>query len=175
MTQMSKEYATALFMLASEENCRKEIADALAVMKDAFEQHSEYAELLSSPAVSIGERLEIIDAAFSSLHEYAVSFLKLLCERMLARSFTECVSEYNNLLAASSGISTATVTSAVELTANQQSTLRQKLEKMCGHTVIIETSVDASVLGGMIIEVDGKVIDASLRRRLSDVKDVISR
>lgn len=175
MTQMSKEYASALFMLASEEDCRESVADSLSVMTEVFSQSDGLEELLSSPALSKDERLAIIDSAFSSLHEYALSFLKLLCEKNLVGTFLASAQEYAKLMDASGNISSAKVTSAARLDGTQLDALRQKLEAMCGHTVILETEIDSSLLGGMTIEVDGKVIDASLRRRLSDVKDVISR
>ena len=46
---------------------------------------------------------------------------------------------------------------------------------MCGHTVNMSCSVDDSLLGGMIVDLDGKVMDGSLRNRLHEVKDVMSR
>ncbi len=175
MTQTNIEYATALYMLAAEENFQNEVSDSLKIMLDAFTENSEYYDLLSSPAIPIGERLGIIDSAFSSLHEYAVSFLKLLCEKMLVRSFPALCKEYENLLLSSSNVSFAKVVSAIDLTEMEEIALKQKLEKLCGHTVIMETSVDKNLMGGLVIEMDGKVIDASLRQRLNDVKDVISR
>ncbi len=175
MMQMSKEYATALFMLASEENCRVEVSESLAVVVETLQDNPGYVELLSSPAVPVGERLSLIDDAFSSLHTHVVSFLKLLCEKMMMRSFLDAAEEYQNLLAASQNVSTALVTSAVSLTQEETEALLAKLTSMCGHEVEIETTIDESLLGGMIIEIDGKVIDASIRRRLGDVKDVISR
>lgn len=173
MMQMSNEYAVALFMLASEENCREDIAKGLDVINSAFEENGEYEELLNSPAIPASKRLEIIDEAFGNLHEYAVSFLKILCERRLVKEIKGVVEEYNKLLEASSNISTAKVTSAVELTDKEKDAVLKKIEDMIGHTVTLETEVDSSLIGGMIIETDGKVIDASLRQRISDVKDVI--
>jgi len=175
MMQMSKEYATALFMLASEENCQKEVSEALGRMVKTFEENSEYVDLLSSPAIPLSERLAAVDGAFSSLHEYAVSFLKLLCEKRYVGFFADAAIEYENLLSASSNILTAKVTSAVSLTQEEENAVKEKLHAKFGNPVILETAVDSEILGGMIIEIDGKVIDASLRQRLGDLKDVISR
>ena len=77
------------------------------------------------------------------------------------------------MLASSKSISYATVTSALELTDDERAKLISKLEKMCGTKVQIEEKTDPSLIGGIVIEVDGKVIDGSIRNRLSDVKDVI--
>lgn len=175
MAQMSKEYATAIFMLASEENCHEKMAESLSVMEKVFDENEDLIELLSSPAIPLSERLNVIDNAFSELFEYAVSFLKLLCEKMLVASFCDCVKEYNVLLSDVKKVSYAKVTSAVELTEEEREALILKIQKMCKNTVNMETVVDSTILGGMIVEVDGKIIDASLRRRLNDIKDVISR
>ncbi|MBQ4146064.1 MAG: F0F1 ATP synthase subunit delta, partial [Clostridia bacterium] len=51
----------------------------------------------------------------------------------------------------------------------------EKLEKMTGNTVLLDVEVNDSILGGMIVEIDGKVIDGSLQNRLNLVKDVIGR
>ena len=175
MMQMSKDYAAALFMLASEENCRNEVSEALGVIVKTFEENSEYVDFLSSPAIPLSERLTAIDEAFGVLHEYAVSFVKLLCEKRYVGFLGDAYTEYENLLSASSKISTAKVTSAVALTSKEKTLLTEKLETKFGHRVILETVVNGDILGGLIIEIDGKIIDASLRQRLGDLKDVISR
>ena len=175
MTNASREYTEALFALSSEENCLDEVASSLKLMSDIFGQNPEYSELLSSPAIPIGERIELIDTAFSSAHEYALSFLKLLSERSLVSIFPECEKDFSNMLASSNSISYATVTTAVELTSDERAKLIAKLEKLCGNEVQIEEKTDTSLLGGVVVEIDGKIIDASLRRRLSDVKDVIAK
>ncbi len=175
MTQMSKEYATAIFMLASEENCHEKVSESFDIMLQVFDENEAFIELLSSPAIPLSERLKLIDDAFCELFEYAVSLLKLLCEKMLAASFSDCVKEYKALLSDVKQVSYAKVTSAVALAEKEKETLIEKIQKMCKNTVTMETVVDSTILGGMIVEVDGKIIDASLRRRLNDIKDVISR
>lgn len=175
MMQTSNEYAEALFALATEENCRQEIADALAVISAAFEENEGYLEVLSSPAILMSERLSAIDAAFSSLCEYAVSFVKLLCERSVIKAFPVIAAEYDRLLKEVNKTRTAKVTSAVPLTKDEAKALQDKLSVTCKQPVFLEFSVDENLLGGMIVEIDGKVYDASLKRQLRDLKDVISR
>jgi F-type H+-transporting ATPase subunit delta len=70
---------------------------------------------------------------------------------------------------------TATVVSAVELNETEKAALKQRLEKNSGNTVMLECTVDPSILGGLIVTVNGTVTDGSLRHRLREVKDVMSR
>lgn len=173
--QRNKEYAEALFLLAAEENRKEEIATTLAEMETAFLENPEFVELLASPAVPMEERLSVIEKTFSSLERHGVSFLKILCERGYIRSFSEMAKTYRELMEVAGKVSTAQITSAVELTEEEKTALIQKLEKRCKNTVVAEYCIDSSLLGGIVIEIDGKVMDASLKSRLSDIKDVMSR
>ena len=71
------------------------------------------------------------------------------------------------------GIVTANVVSAVPLKKAEKEQLKIKLEKLTNKTVLLNCYVNRSILGGMIVHVDGKVFDGSLRRRLHDIKEVI--
>lgn len=174
MTEISKEYACALFMLAAEENLEKEISEALRSISGILKETPEYLDLLASPNIPLSERLQAVDEAFSNnMPEYAVSFLKLLCERGHIRLFHKCVSEYEELYHAADGISTAKVISAAPMSKNEKAALKEKLEAYTGHAVIMEYSVNKALLGGVIVRIDGKILDGSLRRRLHDIKEVM--
>ncbi len=175
MTEISKEYGTALFMLACEENCQKSYAEALETVKNLFIETPQYQELLASPSVPLNERLRVIDTTFSDrIPEHIISYLKLLCEKGRIPYFIESVQEYNALFDASKHISNAKVTSAVELTESEKQKLITKLESIVKGKVQAEYFVDADLLGGFIVEMDGRIMDSSLRHRLHEIKGVIN-
>lgn len=174
--ELSKEYGTALFSLACECNAEQEYGMALEDAEVAFKENPEYLDFLACPSIPMSERMGAIDQAFAdSLPEHVVSFVKLLCEKGHIKDFFECSSEYKKLLDASMRVDKARVTSAVELTDSEKKQLKEKLEKKSGHSVELECFIDKSLLGGLVIEIDGNIIDGSLRHRLQEVKDVISR
>ncbi|MBQ9121379.1 MAG: ATP synthase F1 subunit delta [Clostridia bacterium] len=175
MAEISKEYGTALFMLACEKEAQKEFNDALDIVTSVLHENPEYTEFLSSPGVSMEERLSAIEQAFSSLPEDVVSYLRLLCERGRIGCFREATEEYKRLLAASEHISYAKVTSAVALTDGEKAALAEKLESLCHSSISMEFALDPSLIGGVIVEIDGRILDGSVRHHLNEVKDVISR
>ncbi len=176
MMEISKEYSQALFMLAKENSKEKEYEKALSVVNNAISDNPEYLDFLSSPQVPINERLSALDEAFSkALPEYVLSFVKLLCERGHISSLMACIKEYKKILDFYEKKTIAYVKSALELTEEEKVKLQEKLEKISGRSVILECSVDKSLMGGMIVELDGKVIDGSIKHHLHKVKDVISR
>ena len=176
MAQTIREYAEAIFMIGMEEGKQNEYGKALEAMLEIFEQNPEYVELLASPAIPTGERIECIGRAFEGfVPEHVLSFVQLLCENSRIVFFGECVKEYQKLLDASNKVSHAKVISFVELSDSQKSRLTEKLEKISGNRVQVQYVTDPSVLGGIIIEMDGKIIDGSLSHRLQKVKDVMIR
>lgn len=176
MSGISSEYAQALFMLAMEKDLGEDYAKALDLVADAFLQNPLYKELLESPGIPLGERLGVLEGAFSdAVPGDILSFLKLLCEKRYIAHFHDCAEQYKALLNEVNSVSNAHTTSAVELSEKEKDALKEKLEKISGHRVEIEYTVDPSILGGLMVEMDGKVMDSSLQKHLKDVKDVISR
>ena len=175
MTDIGKEYGTALFMLACEEKKQKTYAEALEKVNSLLLEEPQYAELLSTPSIPLGERLGIIEETFSgALPEHVLSYLKLLCEKGRFSHFFDSVEEYKALLAASEHISNARITSAVPLTESEKKKLIDSLEAKERCKIQAEYSIDPALLGGLIVEIDGKIMDGSLRHRLYEVKEVIN-
>ena len=175
MTEIAKEYGAALFMLACEEDKKGEYAEALMMIKETFLEYPQYIELLSSPSISLNERLSVIDKAFlDTVPQHVLYYLKLLCEKGRITYFLESVDEYKALLDASEHISNAKIISAVELTEDEKQKLIAKLELINKGKVAAEYFVDPALLGGLIVEVDGRVMDGSLRHRLQEVKEVMN-
>ncbi len=175
MTGPDKEYATALFQLAVEESQVEPYAAALKTVGDAVADAPAYLDFLSSPAVPLSERLSAIEEAFGTLPRHVVSFLKLLCEQGHVRALPACITEFEQLVQAQSCRTAAVITSAVLLDESQKQSLCRKLEQMTGKGIDPLYNVDASLLGGVVVEMEGKIYDGSLKHRLHEIKDVMSR
>ncbi len=172
----SKEYAQALFALSCEENSTELYLSALKSVKEIIIQNPKYLEFLSYPSILISERVSAIKSAFSeNVPKNVLNFLCLLCEKGHITSFKETVAEFDQLYKEANRIISAEVTSAVELNDTQKQRLTQKLEKLYGCKVNISCSLDKSLLGGVTVKVDGKIIDSSLKHRLKSIKEVINQ
>jgi len=175
MTGPDKEYAAALFRLAVEESQVESYAAALRTVGDAVADTPAYLDFLSSPAVPLSERLAAIEEAFGTLPRHVVSFIKLLCEHGHVRVLPACIVEFEQLVQAQSRRVAAVITSAVSLDETQKESLCRKLEAMTGKGVDPSYKTDASLIGGVVVEMDGKIYDGSLKHRLHEIKDVMSR
>ena len=176
MSEVSNEYAKALFMLAGEKECIDEFKNALETVSDVFNTTPEYVDFLSTFAIPLEERLNALEVAFSkSLPRDVISFLKILCEKKHIAEFFEIADYYNILCNEIGNVCDAKVTSAVELTDNEKTLIKEKLEKSIGKAVQIEYVIDKSIIGGLIVDADGKIIDSSIKKHLKSMKDVINK
>ncbi len=174
MVQTEREYAEALFSLALEEGAAEAYVDALAEVKSILAAEPEYVEFLASPAIPLGERAASLSEAFGDgLPEYVLSFLGVLLERGKIRSLSGCIGEFEKLVRESKKRVSAKIVSAVPLTEEQTKAIAAKLEQRLGKSIDPVLFVDESLLGGVRVEVDGRIFDGSVRHRLSEMKEVM--
>ena len=176
MTEIPKEYAEALFLLAKESGTEKQTLRDLELIQSILQDNPTYLQLLVSPAIPMRERSQALEQVLTgAVQDTVICFARLFCERGHMQSFDSCLEEFRNLCELSQQVSTAYVTSVVPLTEAEQKTLVTKLETMSSHSVRLECSLDPSILGGVIVRMDGSILDGSLKRRLSEMKEVMEQ
>jgi F-type H+-transporting ATPase subunit delta len=174
MNELSREYAGALFIIASEKNCKSEYASYLDSLCQSFSDEPMYLEFLHSPAISTNEKISSITKIFSSIvPEDVLSFVQLMCEKGRINLIFEAAQAYKDLVAQSDKVIDAVITSAVELTEDEKKKLQLKLENKFSSKVNLTFKIDPSLLGGIVVETDGKILDGSIKNRLRDLKEVI--
>ena len=175
MTEIAKEYAAALFLLAKENGSEAAFADGLQAVNEQFEQNPSYIGVLASPVIPKAERKAALEAAFADcVPQEVLAFLQLLCQNGHIRTFADCYEAYMDAFRELQKVSVAHVTSATPLTQQEQDALVRVLTEQSGHTVRTEYAVDPALLGGIAVDMDGFVMDGSLKNRLRELKEVIS-
>ena len=175
MTTTSREYAEALFELAAQDSLTAETSQGLETVESALLQQPGYRALLASPAIPKAERLEALDAVFGGkVPDILLRLLKMMVSRGHMSAFDGMVRDYNELSRDFRGESVAFVTSAVPLKEAEAVALRAKLEKKFGRRIILQLREDPSILGGLRVVVDGRVIDGSIRNKLDEIKEVMN-
>ena len=164
-------YGQSLYDLAAEEKIDDQIMEELEAVRGIFAQNPDYITLLCEPSIPVRDRTQLLDEAFGGqIHPYLLNFLKILVEKGLLRGFTTCCSTYRALYNREHGISEAVVTSAVPLPEEQAGALQAKLEKLSGKKVLLTCRVNEKVLGGLSVELDGKLFDGTVGGRLEELR-----
>ncbi len=175
MTTTSKEYAEALFELAAGDQVLEETSDGLVTVISALQQTPEYRQLLSSAAVGKAARIEALENAFrGKIPNVLLGVLRMMVSRGHMSALDGMAREYEELSRQYRGESVALVTSAVPLKEAEAVAIRAELEKRFARRIVLRCELDPGLIGGVRVEVEGRVIDGSIRNKLEQIKDVMN-
>ena len=175
MTETAKMYGGSLYDLAAEEGLETRILGELDEVQQLLKQNPDYLRLLSTPSIPKKERCGLLDAALrGQVHLYVLNFLKILCEKGTLRELSGCARAYRIRYNQAHGILEATAISAVPLTEQQRAALHAKLESLTGKTIDLKPKVDAKVLGGIRLDIEGTELDGTVRSRLAGLRSSIA-
>ena len=175
MTEIARMYGGSLYDLAAEEGLETRILDELDEAAKLIRDDPEYLRLLSTPSIPKKERCALLDEAFrGQVHLYVLNFLKILCEKGTLRELSGCARAYRIRYNQAHGILEATAISAVPLTEPQRTALHAKLESLTGKTIDLKTKVDAKVLGGIRLDIEGTELDGTVQNRLTSLRQDIA-
>ncbi len=163
-TTLARPYARALFLLAKETGQLKSVSESLSFSAQACVV-PELAALLGNPRVSNAQLLDLLSPA--EANETMQRFLSVLAENNRLALLPDVSELFEQLRAESEHVLKANVTSAVAMSDAELSKLTEALKKRFGRDVEVQTAVDASLIGGAIIDTGDMVIDGSVRNKLA--------
>ncbi len=170
---VEKTYMLALYETAESDGNQK-VSDILVQLKQLsrlFSEYPEYSRMLSSPLVSNSEKTQCIDEAFSGkADEYLVNFLKVLCDNRRIGLLGGIAEEYEKKYNSDNGILKVTAVTAFEPDPGLLEKLKDKLERVSGKEVSLESEIDGGILGGIMLKIGNNQLDATVRSQLDELK-----
>lgn len=168
-TGAAKRYAEAVFETAKAHNSFDRWLSDLAVLVQ-MQQDPDIGSLLASPAVSMSAKKTVVNAYLADTSQEARNLAMLLLQRGRFEVSPQIADHYQRMLNEHRGIATAEVTSAVALDSREMNALEQRLSEITGRRVVIELTVDPSIIGGIVARVGDQLIDASVKGRLEALR-----
>lgn len=176
MSAIGNEYGGAIFLLAKEENMLDEVSEALENADRVFTEQPLYLDFLATPGIPIEERIGAIGGAFHGrVPDCVADFICLLVEKGYIRHFGECREQFEKAYNSLYDIARAEAVSVRALTEEEKNQLKLSLERSIGRRIKLSTSVDKNLVGGMIVRIDGKLYDGSLRTRISEILEELTK
>ncbi|QIK95591.1 F0F1 ATP synthase subunit delta [Sphingomonas sp. HDW15A] len=162
-------YATALFGLARDENQIDAVSRSLDTLESAVAESGDFRALVSSPLVSRGEAGKAIRALTPTLglDPTTARFLGVLAENGRLGELKPVIRLFRQLAGEHRGETVAEVASAHPLDDGQVQALKAKLKARLGRDVTIDSTVDPSLLGGIVVRLGSQMIDASIKTKLN--------
>jgi len=174
-TILARRYAKAIFAVGQEQGKYEEYNDVLTGVSGLFDSNPEVVDALTNPLYPLDVREKVMVGMIGSMGVDSVmsNFLNLLVEKKRAEILPEIAEEYKIMVDEEKNISHGSVISAIELSDELQQSVQATLEKLTGKKVELTTSVDPSILGGIIAKVGDLVLDGSIKTQLAGLKDSI--
>jgi F-type H+-transporting ATPase subunit delta len=170
---ISSRYAKAIFDLAKEANSLPALEQDLNALAETLESNAELGDLISSPLYSREDQAAAIAAIAKKmqLSELVSSTLGLMASKRRLFVVPALISAVKQMIADEKGEVTAEVTAAKALTKAQKDKLAKTLKATVGKDVIVNVAVDDSLIGGLIVKVGSRMIDTSIRSKLSNLQN----
>lgn len=171
--RVAARYAKSLIDLAQDGNKLEVIKSDMDTLKQMLESRDFYL-MLKSPIINPSKKRSVLDAilAQAKFDELTQAFARLLVDKGRESNLPEVVTAFIDQYKVIKHITSVKVTSAVSLSEAELADIKSKLISS-GSTeadVDIETAVDPALLGGFILEYDGKVYDASVAHKLTELR-----
>ncbi len=175
MEQVARVYAEALFDSAKKAGKLDVIKEQLDQFADAMANDRELQLFFFSPYFSSAEKQEGLEKAVDGAEPELINFLGLLAEKHRMPAIFRIRARFDDLWATENKRLEVTVTSAVDLDPELVQRIGSEIESQTGQTVDLQSNVDPDILGGLVLRVGNKVLDASVRNRLDKLrKNVVS-
>ncbi len=168
-------YATALFELAKDGGALKALETDSAALSDALATSADLRAVIASPVISREEQGRAIAAVGAKLgvSPLFANTLALMSEKRRLFVLPQLVANLADLIAAEKGEMTAEVTAARALTAAQSKKLAETLKARVGKTVKLKTTVDESLIGGLVVKLGSTMIDTSVKAKLAALQNAM--
>jgi F-type H+-transporting ATPase subunit delta len=169
-------YASALFDLANETSKTSDVEGDLVKFQGLLDENPDLLRVVRSPVIGTEDQSRAIAAVLDKvgIGGLTANFLKLVTANRRLFVIQDIIKVYRALAAKARGEITAEVTSAFALNDEQVTALKDTLKASVGKDVTLQTRVDPSLLGGLIVKVGSRMIDSSLKTKLQNMKVALS-
>jgi F-type H+-transporting ATPase subunit delta len=174
-TGIAARYATALFDLAEEEGALSALETDVGALEGALAESADLRDLITSPiygrdvsTAAVGKLAEAMD-----LNVISGNTLRLMAQKRRLFVLPALLAALRARIAEHKGEVSAEVISATALTEVQSEKLSQVLKAATGHDVNLKSTVDESLIGGLVVKVGSTMIDTSIRAKLNALQNTM--
>lgn len=171
LSGIGKRYAVALFNAASNQDVAEQVEDDINGFANLFKDDTRFRNFLMSPMVLTEDKKNLLQTVLGDRASgLFVKFVMLLIDKKRLGKVGDIATAYTYLHEQQQGIIEVRCVTAIPLSHDLQLKTRQVIEERTGKQVRLFPSTDPDIIGGMILFVEDKIIDGSLRHELSRIR-----
>jgi F-type H+-transporting ATPase subunit delta len=173
--EIARSYAQAILAVARCEGVLDKVEEELTQFRGVFDKNPALLEFLKDPKItSEGKEKAVEEILGGETSQVSRHHIRLAIDQSRGGLLPEIIKAFFDLASESRGKTTARVITAVPLSEDLEKKLEKTLSGLVGEAVFLKKSVDPSILGGIVIQMGERIIDGSLRRQLSGLREEIS-
>lgn len=171
-TRAANRYAKALIDVANESQSAHAVYNDMHDISQSIVHSIELQHLLNSPVVKISDKINVVRAIFGNkVHQTTDKLFHLLAQNNRLELLFPITQQYTHLFNQQKGIVNATVITALELDDTMRTKVMKKAKEIVGDkNISLESKVNPDIVGGFILRIGDKQLDASVSTQLKNVK-----
>lgn len=170
--RLASRYAKSLIDLAVEQNSLEQTLKDVQLLDATIKSSRELTSVLRSPVIKADKKDAVMTAIFGSqLSLLTMSFIKLLTAKGREATLPEITKAFMSQYRVMNHISEIRLITAAPVSEDVKESIRQKVAaSLPGQSIELSTQVQPELIGGFILEMGDKLVDASVRRDLADIR-----
>jgi F-type H+-transporting ATPase subunit delta len=175
LSKVAVPYAEALLDLAKSNETLKETTNDMNIVSQFLANSSDLKKFLGNPLITKDAKKNVVkDILGEQIDGSTLKFLLLLVERGRIEVLEQIAQKFLELSFKQESIEIAKITSSIQLSAQQQKDIAEKLKVITGAKQIkLALKVDPALIGGFTIEIGSKMIDTSIRGQLKQISSLL--
>jgi F-type H+-transporting ATPase subunit delta len=169
LSVVHRTYARSLFEAAKEAGRVPAVRRDLSDFVEAGRQVPELDELLRNPQLDKRAKAAAVDAVASGGDPLVLNLLRLLVEKGRGGEVAQVAEEFERMAAAEEGELSVELTTAYELSDEEAHAIVGQIEQRSGRKVEANRTVDPELIGGVVLQVGSRRVDASIRGRIEQL------
>jgi F-type H+-transporting ATPase subunit delta len=167
-----KSYAEALFQVARAEETLDQVEEELTRLNKSLDSNAELREFLSTPQISSDGKKSALSQIFGGkISPITLHWMNMVVDQGRQRRLPSIIEAFLTLTEDARDKVTAEVITSIPLSEDLAKRLEQELSKITKKRVFLKPMVDDSILGGVIVKIENKVIDGSVKHQLEEIKN----
>lgn len=171
----ARRYAQALFNVTLQRGTVDEAAASIGEIAAAIDGTPLLLNTLHNPRMTSERKRALMTQIFGGAQAEVERLMLIMLENDRIGDLVGTAHEYSRLVDEHRGLADATVTSAVPLSEQQESALLEKLQQMSGRTIRLQSRIDENLLGGLVVRLGDKFIDASVATQLQGIREKLKQ
>ncbi|MFK8043923.1 MAG: ATP synthase F1 subunit delta [Crocinitomicaceae bacterium] len=173
-TLVASRYAKSLLDLSIEQNSVEKVNKDMVELSAVCAESKDFVNMLNNPVIHASKKVEVFAALFNGKMEpVSVDFLTLITKNNRASLLPTIADSFIHLFKQHKGIVDVIITSAEALDAKTKTTILEKVKATVKGELSVVEKIDPSIVGGFIVNVEDKQIDASVASQLTNLKNIL--